>query len=67
MSVVERKTRRNNETNRRDELLRVSAKLFREKGFDGTTIRDISSAAGSIFHEKSSGFAPAAAAKAIFK
>ena len=41
-----RKPRRNNESNRRDELLRVSAKLFREKGFDGTTIRDISSAAG---------------------
>jgi AcrR family transcriptional regulator len=41
-----RKSRRNNESNRREELLRVSAKLFREKGFDGTTIRDISSAAG---------------------
>jgi len=40
------RSRRNNETNRREELLRVSAKLFREKGFDGTTIRDISSAAG---------------------
>ena len=38
--------RRNNESNRRDELLRVSARLFREKGFDGTSIRDISSAAG---------------------
>jgi AcrR family transcriptional regulator len=38
--------RRNNESNRRDALLRVSAKLFREKGFDGTSIRDISSAAG---------------------
>ena len=48
MSVAQRKARarRNNETNRRDELLRVSAKLFREKGFDGTTIRDISGAAG---------------------
>jgi AcrR family transcriptional regulator len=48
MSVAQRKarTRRNNESNRREELLRVSAKLFREKGFDGTTIRDISSAAG---------------------
>jgi hypothetical protein len=33
----------------------------------GTLISDISSAAGPIFHEKSSGFAPAAAAKAIFK
>src|SRR3954466_10289950 len=38
--------RRNNESNRREELLRVSAKLFREKGFDGASIRDISSAAG---------------------
>lgn len=48
MSLAQRKTRtrRNNESNRREELLRVSAKLFREKGFDGTTIRDISSAAG---------------------
>jgi AcrR family transcriptional regulator len=40
------KPRRNNESNRREELLRVSARLFREKGFDGTSIRDISSAAG---------------------
>jgi AcrR family transcriptional regulator len=32
--------------NRRDALLRVCARLFRERGFDGTTIRDISSAAG---------------------
>lgn len=48
MSVVQAKprTRRNNETNRRAELLRVSAKLFRERGFDGTSIRDIASAAG---------------------
>src|SRR3954468_18727665 len=48
MSEAKRKVRarRNNESNRREELLRVSAKLFREKGFDGTTIRDISSAAG---------------------
>src|SRR5438270_4029954 len=38
--------RRNNESNRREELLRVSAKLFREKGFDGTSIRDISAATG---------------------
>jgi AcrR family transcriptional regulator len=38
--------RANNESNRREELLRVSARLFREKGFDGTTIRDISTAAG---------------------
>jgi len=32
--------------NRRDELVRVSARLFREKGFDGTTIRDIADAVG---------------------
>src|SRR6266567_2441604 len=44
--IVAKRPRRNNESNRRDELLRVSAKLFREKGFDGTTIRDISTAAG---------------------
>src|SRR6187402_2323373 len=46
MNSPKRKPRRNNESNRREELLRVSAKLFREKGFDGTTIRDISGAAG---------------------
>ena len=48
MSEPKRKprARRNNESNRREELLRVSAKLFREKGFDGTSIRDISTAAG---------------------
>jgi len=34
------------DANRRDALLRVCARLFREKGFDGTTIRDISKAAG---------------------
>lgn len=32
--------------NRRTALLHVCARLFREKGFDGTTIRDISGAAG---------------------
>jgi AcrR family transcriptional regulator len=32
--------------NRREGLLRVCARLFREKGFDGTSIRDISQAAG---------------------
>ncbi len=32
--------------NRRSELLHVCARLFREKGFDGTSIRDISQAAG---------------------
>jgi TetR/AcrR family transcriptional regulator, cholesterol catabolism regulator len=37
---------RRSEGNRRAELLAVCARLFREKGFDGTTIRDISAAAG---------------------
>ena len=32
--------------NRRAELVRVSARLFRERGFDGTTIRDIADACG---------------------
>ena len=34
------------DSNRRDALLRVCARLFREKGFDGATIRDIARAAG---------------------
>jgi len=48
VGVPQRKARprRNNESNRRDELLRVSARLFREKGFDGTSTRDISNAVG---------------------
>jgi AcrR family transcriptional regulator len=41
-----KKVLRRSEGNRRAELLAVCAKLFREKGFDGTTIRDISAAAG---------------------
>lgn len=32
--------------NRRADLVRVAARLFREKGFDGTTIRDIADAVG---------------------
>lgn len=40
--------------NRREDLLQVCARLFREKGFDGTSIRDISQAAdmhsGSPFY-----------------
>lgn len=32
--------------NRRADLIRISARLFREKGFDGTTVRDIADAAG---------------------
>lgn len=38
--------RRTQEGNRREDLLGVCARLFREKGFDGTSIRDISRAAG---------------------
>ncbi|HMN51915.1 MAG: TetR family transcriptional regulator [Xanthobacteraceae bacterium] len=34
------------EEDRRSELIAISAKLFREKGYDKTTVRDISSAAG---------------------
>jgi TetR/AcrR family transcriptional regulator, cholesterol catabolism regulator len=44
--IVADKPRRNNESNRREELLRASARLFRQNGFDGTSVRDISSAAG---------------------
>jgi AcrR family transcriptional regulator len=32
--------------NRRDELVRAAAQLFRERGFEGTTIRDIAGAVG---------------------
>jgi len=38
--------KRQHDGNRRVELLRVCARLFREQGFDGTSIRDISQAAG---------------------
>jgi TetR/AcrR family transcriptional regulator, cholesterol catabolism regulator len=38
--------RKSQNGNRREDLLRVCARLFRAKGFDGTTIRDISGAAG---------------------
>ena len=34
------------EPNRRAELLRVAARLFREQGYDATTIRDIAAAVG---------------------
>jgi TetR/AcrR family transcriptional regulator, cholesterol catabolism regulator len=36
----------NEPTNRRNDLVRVAARLFREKGFDGTTTRDIADAVG---------------------
>src|SRR3546814_5788897 len=39
---------------RRDELLHIAAKLFAEKGFKNTTVRDIADAAGilsgSLYH-----------------
>jgi len=45
--LVKKHPRRKSQNgNRREGLLRVCARLFREKGFDGTTIRDISGAAG---------------------
>lgn len=34
------------EANRRQALIRVSARLFREKGFEATTVRDIAAAVG---------------------
>ncbi|MEK6242899.1 MAG: TetR/AcrR family transcriptional regulator [Pseudomonadota bacterium] len=44
---MKRKTKKDPaDGNRREALLRVCARLFREKGFDGATVRDISSAAG---------------------
>lgn len=43
-----------NANNRRDDLVRAAARLFREKGFDGTTVRDIAQAvdmrSGSPFY-----------------
>ena len=38
--------KRPHDGNRRADLLRVCARLFREQGFDGTSIRDIAQAAG---------------------
>lgn len=37
---------RREEGNRRSGLIRVTGRLFREKGFDATTVRDIAEAAG---------------------
>jgi TetR/AcrR family transcriptional regulator, cholesterol catabolism regulator len=44
--VAARPTGNGNEANRRAEIVRVAARLFREQGFDGTTVRDIASAVG---------------------
>ena len=46
LDTLQNKLKKNQNGNRRDELLRVCARPFREKGLDGATIRDISSAAG---------------------
>ena len=42
----ERTNPRNGNDNRRGELVRAAAQLFREKGFEATTIRDIAGAVG---------------------
>ena len=42
----ERTNPKNGNDNRRGELVRAAAQLFREKGFEGTTIRDIAGAVG---------------------
>jgi AcrR family transcriptional regulator len=39
-------SRRPDDVGRREQLLRESARLFREKGFDATTVRDIAAATG---------------------
>jgi AcrR family transcriptional regulator len=41
-----RATGNGSEANRRAEIVRLAARLFREQGFDGTTVRDIASAVG---------------------
>lgn len=41
-----RRARPGEEANRRGEIVRAAARLFREKGFDGTTVRDIARAVG---------------------
>jgi AcrR family transcriptional regulator len=42
----ERTNPKNGNDNRRGELVRAAAQLFREKGFEATTIRDIAGAVG---------------------
>jgi AcrR family transcriptional regulator len=41
-----RRARRNEDASRRDQLIRASARLFREKGYHGTSVRDIAAATG---------------------
>ncbi|HVN41766.1 MAG TPA: TetR/AcrR family transcriptional regulator [Steroidobacteraceae bacterium] len=40
------RARRGEDAGRREQILRVSARLFREKGFDATSVRDIAAATG---------------------
>jgi len=40
------RSKRTDDASRRDQLIRASAKLFRENGFDGTSVRDIAAATG---------------------
>ena len=48
----QRKNPRNgNAENRREDLVRAAAQLFREKSFEGTTIRDIAGAVGLVLRE----------------
>lgn len=44
--VVKRPRNARGEDDRRSELIAISARLFREKGYEKTTVRDISGAAG---------------------
>lgn len=44
--MVARARRNGEDDTRRSQLLRASARLFREKGYDGTSVRDIAQAAG---------------------
>lgn len=45
-AVVLRAAGNGAEANRRAEIVRVAARLFREQGFDGATVRDIAAAVG---------------------
>jgi AcrR family transcriptional regulator len=54
MNAAEVSTGSTSEGSRRDELLAIAARLFAEKGFRNTTVRDIADAAGilsgSLYH-----------------
>jgi len=40
------RAKRSDDANRRSQLIRASARLFREKGYEGTSVRDIAAATG---------------------